>query len=799
MHDNMKNNKVMSKNESENSKKKQNFLMKGINNCFFNKRKTISKAKNKEKIIPNTNAHRRKNILIKDIILKCFQNLDLESLGKAKQTCKEWKTLIENNEQLIWRHLCKNYWGLDHKIYTNNKSYHIYEVRWKEIFLLNFNMQHEKYYFTSHHQPFQLGQAQKQSRFNQTYLNINPYAFKSSSYSPSSSFSSYYPFPYPNPKNIKEHLNKKRKSSKSKNGLVTPLTSSVSSSYSSSSSSESSSSKPQQYIEKNNYYYDDIPSSSNSIKENENDSSESTFSMVESPSSSSSSSSDSIIMLPESLDKDDDYDYEFDNISSSSSSNEQSSFSSYLSKLPFINKFSGKNSNPKSKKKYLMIWPYGRSEPYTVSICGHYLFWIYNFREIQVYDIETKRYIHRLKGHDEEIGLVLSNHQHYIVSFDLNSEIIVWDIRNFSIKRRFNVRNTLGLIISMSVHKDRMVATNNKGLIMVWNINTGELITTYKIPKEFINPNEEENYTNVALWNDYIAFALQSSVYFIYDISKNKCINIMYHPQNQKAQEMFHLIRPNVNGTLNRNNGSDDVDNDVSNINQILAMINNRQSYSDSINDFTNINHHHHHHRPRQPHPILEEETQEMMMPNPNNSNDAYTEEEQEEDQPEPEGNIVNHLNQLLAENEVADDEVIRNELMPPQTQYPFTLAVNSHLLLTNGPERNMLSIWSLKTGELLYNLSESRALEKLDLHLPALRMVDLSSEINFAEFSTDYSFIYTTIQYEEESSLAVWDFRSDQYPQKSRYFDIIDLDIEEHHRQFWIGYENEDEDENEN
>jgi hypothetical protein len=272
----------------------------------------------------------------------------------------------------------------------------------------------------------------------------------------------------------------------------------------------------------------------------------------------------------------------------------------------------------------------------------------------------------------------------------------------------------------------------------------------------------------------------------------------MYHPQNQKAQELFHLIRLKINGTLNRNNdSSDDADNDASDINQILAMINHRQSYSDSINDYTSINHH----RPRQPHPILEEETQEMMMPNPNNSSDAYMEEEdqQQEDQPESEGNIVNHLNQLLAENEVADDEVIGNEFMPPQMQYPFTLAVNSHILLTNGPERNMLSIWSLKSGELLYNLSESRALEKLDLDLPALRMVDLSSEISFAEFSTDYSFIYTTIQYEEESSLAVWDFRSDQYPQKSRYFDVIDLDIEDHHRQFWIGYEKEDEDESKN
>jgi len=95
-----------------------------------------------------------------------------------------------------------------------------------------------------------------------------------------------------------------------------------------------------------------------------------------------------------------------------------------------------------------MVWPYGMSEPYTVSFCGHYLFWIYNFREIQVYDVETRKNVCRLKGHDEEIGLVLSNHQHYIVSFDLNSVIIIWDIRNFSIKRRINVKDSLGKIFN---------------------------------------------------------------------------------------------------------------------------------------------------------------------------------------------------------------------------------------------------------------------------------------------------------------------------------------------------------------
>ncbi|KAG4088602.1 hypothetical protein H8356DRAFT_1432670 [Neocallimastix lanati (nom. inval.)] len=66
------------------------------------------------------------------------------------------------------------------------------------------------------------------------------------------------------------------------------------------------------------------------------------------------------------------------------------------------------------------------------------------------------------------------------------------------------------------------------------------------------------------------------------------------------------------------------------------------------------------------------------------------------------------------------NESIINIEFIPPPLQYPFTLIINNHLLLTNGPERNMFSIWSIKTGELFYDLPESEALEKLDLHLPA-------------------------------------------------------------------------------
>ncbi|ORX50338.1 WD40 repeat-like protein [Piromyces finnis] len=786
--------------ESKKSMKKLNFFLKGISHRFFHKNKTIGKQKSigEQGILKKSN-NLKKNKLFKDIILKCLQNLDLKSLGNAKQTCKEWKSLIETNEQLIWRQLCKRYWGLDHKKYANNLSHCIYEVQWKELFLLNYNMHHEKYYFTTHHQPFQLGEIQKKKRFSQTYLNINPYAFANSVISQSSS---YYPFPYPKISSNEATLSQKKNiDTIPSNNIISPVDSL--SSYSSVDNNNKN--KNNDYPTASSTSLTDLPSSPETSK------------LLDQTLEENMETIDDSTSLYNLIEDDDYYNYSSSSSSSSSSSPpppppHNSNFSSYFSKVSLLNKFSnvlGYNQEKKSKKNYLMVWPYGLSEPYTVTICNHYLFWIFNFREIQVYDINTRKNVCRLKGHDGEIGLVLSNHQHYIVSFDLNSLVIIWDIRNFSIKRKINVKDSLGLIISMSVHRDRMVATNSKGLIMVWNINTGELITSYKIPKEFINPNEEENFTNVALWNDYIAFALQSSIYFIYDISKNKCVNIMYHPQNQRAQEMFHLFRQRLNVASTTsgnvfNDQSDDehenIDNDSSNIDQILAIINQRSSSIEEDDEYQNylyppqnqpVSH--------QLHPLLEEETQEMMMPNPNNSTstDPLTEEEDEEGefQRMEEGNINEDISlppQIEDENENNEEDL--EDIIARQSQYPFTLAINSHLLMTNGPKRNKLSIWSLETGKLLYNLSEARALEKLDLHLPTLRMDDLFCELNFAEFSTDYSFIYTTIQYEQESSLAVWDFRSDQNPQKSRYFDIIDLNIDEQQRKFWIAYEYENE-----
>lgn len=55
----MNNKNILNQNETNKTKKKQNFFLKGINNCFFNKNKTISKSKNKETVFLKANSKKK--------------------------------------------------------------------------------------------------------------------------------------------------------------------------------------------------------------------------------------------------------------------------------------------------------------------------------------------------------------------------------------------------------------------------------------------------------------------------------------------------------------------------------------------------------------------------------------------------------------------------------------------------------------------------------------------------------------------------------------------------------------------
>jgi WD40 repeat protein len=83
----------------------------------------------------------------------------------------------------------------------------------------------------------------------------------------------------------------------------------------------------------------------------------------------------------------------------------------------------------------------------------------------------------------------------------------------------------------------------------------------------------------------------------------------------------------------------------------------------------------------------------------------------------------------------------------------PRTLALNSHILVTNGPTIKSILMWDLNTGKQIATLSESLAMRRYSLSIEQL------SSIKVAEFSPDSSVIYSCVEQGFGSRLVIWDF----------------------------------------
>lgn len=83
----------------------------------------------------------------------------------------------------------------------------------------------------------------------------------------------------------------------------------------------------------------------------------------------------------------------------------------------------------------------------------------------------------------------------------------------------------------------------------------------------------------------------------------------------------------------------------------------------------------------------------------------------------------------------------------------PMTLAINGHILITNGRSRDEIIVWDLVSGKYVTTLSETIAMRKQGLPAPPFRAV------KFAELSADTTCIFATVCSDDECSLLLWDF----------------------------------------
>ncbi|KAJ3340580.1 hypothetical protein HDU91_000830, partial [Kappamyces sp. JEL0680] len=109
-----------------------------------------------------------------------------------------------------------------------------------------------------------------------------------------------------------------------------------------------------------------------------------------------------------------------------------------------------------------------------------------------------------------------------------------------------------------------------------------------------------------------------------------------------------------------------------------------------------------------------------------------------------PAGPFDDHFNFNLQNQQLA------NEI----SQVPKTLALNSHVLLTNGPTPDTFLLWDYRNGKLIRKLSEQDAALRKSGVFP----LDRTEDLKLAELSRDSSLIYCTID-DDSRRFLVWDF----------------------------------------
>lgn len=92
--------------------------------------------------------------------------------------------------------------------------------------------------------------------------------------------------------------------------------------------------------------------------------------------------------------------------------------------------------------------------------------------------------------------------------------------------------------------------------------------------------------------------------------------------------------------------------------------------------------------------------------------------------------------------------------LEEPFNIIPRTLALNSHVLVTNGATPNSIITWDLNTGTHLHTLSEHHAASRHSIFIP-----DQTSEIQLAEMTSDGSLIFASVEHDLDNRILLWDY----------------------------------------
>ncbi|KAJ3033995.1 hypothetical protein HK097_004654, partial [Rhizophlyctis rosea] len=182
---------------------------------------------------------------------------------------------------------------------------------------------------------------------------------------------------------------------------------------------------------------------------------------------------------------------------------------------------------PKVTRKFIMAWPCDPNNAYIIALDNDKLCWVdadattvINVADLtpslmllqnRNRDIEPLR---TLEGHIQPIGLILSNMEGTLVSFDDSSTIMIWNLNTHQFERSINTNEELGFIFSMNIYKRRIVAGGKNGRVVVWNADSGAVEVQLDIPSSYLGSLSVHNLLNVAVWEELVVYGLWDGTFW---------------------------------------------------------------------------------------------------------------------------------------------------------------------------------------------------------------------------------------------------------------------------------------------
>ncbi|KAI8815945.1 uncharacterized protein EV422DRAFT_336781 [Fimicolochytrium jonesii] len=199
--------------------------------------------------------------------------------------------------------------------------------------------------------------------------------------------------------------------------------------------------------------------------------------------------------------------------------------------------------SPPPKRRYVAAWPADPINAYIVALDAETssLAWVEIETDalcIFVSALLPSGVISKplvLRGHENPIGLILSNMEGTLVSFDDSSTIIVWNLATMQFERAINANDELGFIFSMNIHKRKIVTGGQNGRVIVWNADTGDSIWSVDVDEKYIHRLSVQNLLNVAVWGDLVAYGIWEGTFWVGDMKEKKEV-ARFHVSDMKEK-----------------------------------------------------------------------------------------------------------------------------------------------------------------------------------------------------------------------------------------------------------------------